>query len=422
VNNNFSYRLSGADRFQLFFDSVARKNTGTGNVIRAAITVNGIIPESGIRQSVSSNEAIAFLNSLSLDKKWYAPLYRFVQTGRSYQVGDLLTFHKGENPWHGINAGLTRDCSLFSGAPVHIDVVYGTDVTHVIFSASHVLMDYAGMENLLATFTEMKSPFAYTQREVAGKSFAGKFMDAIHATSFVASLSSRNMRRLKGKRSNGKPLLCRLELTAEETQKVKLRAENDIKVNALSFFLGCSVFALSHHEELLTGNGNYFIAVPVERRPAADKNVLLSNYLSFIYFQATQPDAKNVKDISADIFHQMISQAKKNIPGKFASLLDLFRFIPAPVYRAFIDLPGNGHSGTFAFSLLTNSRLEDKTFMGFPVIDVTHYAPVISPPGLNIVFTEFGGRLKIILSFDGGRISATDATRLLNSIRKNLLG
>jgi hypothetical protein len=421
VNKSTSYPLGGADAFQLFFDRLARKRAGVGNVIRAAIVVDGEIPEQAFRSAVNSNRALLELSSLCLKRKWYSPFRALGRSKRAPIPENIFSFHAGD-PVAAISSALARDCSFANGSPVFVDVIPLVHQTCVIISANHVLMDYAGMENLIASFSGAAPPFYLPQKDGPGKSFFKKLKGAIEATLFVASVSGWNMKRLSLNTGKGKAALEKLELSADETQHVKFRAADEMQSGALPFYLGCSLFSLCSLKKLLAGSGRYFIAVPVERRPAAGRNAILSNYISFLYFHAGARELKSIKDVSLAFTQQMVSQARKNLPEKFSSLLDLFRFVPDPLYRAFINLPSNGHSGTFAFSLLSGSRLENNSFMGFPVADVTHYAPVVSPPGLNIVFTEFKGRLKIILSFDESRITRESAHELLAGIRKNLLG
>jgi len=193
-----------------------------------------------------------------------------------------------------------------------------------------------------------------------------------------------------------------------------------MNASALSFFLGCSLFSIGKNQKLLVGK-NYFVPVPMDRRPASCRNSLLSNFISFIYFKAKDSELESLKASVDLISKQTISQARKNIPQKFSSLLDIFRFVPDPFYKAFIDLPSMGHGATFAFSLLSNSGLEGKKILGYKVSDVTHYAPVISPPGLNVIFSEFNGRLKILCSFDKGRITRDEVKSYLETLKLNLL-
>ena len=422
MNGKTKYRLNGADRFQLFFDSIARKKTGIGNVIRAVVTLGGNISEGDFRKNISSNEAALFLLSLSLKKKRHSTLFHFEQKIVSPDLGEFISFHSKEKSETVLEQALARDCNLITGSPFHIDVVYDLDKTHIIFSVNHTLMDYAGMENLLGSVFANQRIIHSTEQRRSEKSFFVKFRETVEATFFVAARTAWNMRRLSVKSDKCKAAFERLEFTITETEKIKQITSGEIGTNALSFYLGCSLFSLSRHNEMLTGEkGIYFIAVPLVRRPAEYKNAVLSNFHSYIYFHAKADEIVNVRDISLSFSRQMIMQARRKFPEKFSTLLDLFRFIPASVYHSFIALPTNGQAGSFAFSLLANSRLENKSFGDCPVADVTHYAPVITPPGLNIVFHEFAGKLKIILSFDESRMTKSQARVFLDSIRKNLI-
>jgi hypothetical protein len=417
VSKRISYPLNGADRFQLYFDSIARKNTGTGNVIRAAITLEGIVSEEMIRKSIEENEWVRFLSTISLRKNSLSVLYKFESEPGSRQVH--VTFHSGtleEIMPHLV----TKDCDLQTSTPMYVDVVYGTGKTHLIFSISHVLMDHYGMENLLSSFAGEKNLVAFSP-PVNKKSLFKKFADAIPATMFVSRRSGRNMKRLKGNNSLAKATFELIEFSSEETIRIRSKMTGGMKTNALPFLLGCSLFSISKHSNLLTGK-NYFVPVPMDRRPASCKNNLLSNFISFLYFSAKDADVESLENIIGAISTQMIFQARKNIPAKFTSLLDIFRFVPAAVYKAFIELPGNGHSATFAFSLLSGSKLERKEMMGHKVLDVMHYAPAISPPGLNVICSEFNGRLKVLCTFDERRIAKDNVVSYLDTLKLNLLG
>ncbi len=415
-----TFTLSGADRFQLFFDNVSRKNTGTGNVIRAMVVVDGVIPENKFHELVERNEAILFLSNLSLVRKWFSPVYKWKLSGTKSKK-QILSIHKSGVVNNIVRRLQSKDCS-FDECPIYIDIVYGSSQTSVFISANHALFDYSGMENLLSIISGDSSDIVLKKTLAVEGSFLKKMTDAIAAALFIAKRSGRNIRRLLKNKDNPKAALGFIELSKEETQKTSLRHHHEIKTGLLPYYLGNVVYSLSGFESLLSHRkGDFFVAVPIDRRPVSHKNVLLSNYLSFIYFKVKFDEIESVKNVAGVFSKQMIQQGRKRIPEKFRSLLYLFRFLPDFIYRTFIELPGKGHSNTFAFSLLANSGLENKLFMGLPVRDVTHFPPVISPPGLNIVFTEFNGRLKIICSFDESRITRDQVNNLLEAIGRNLL-
>ena len=283
-------------------------------------------------------------------------------------------------------------------------------------------MDYVGVENLLASISgNMQNLILDKPLKVEG-TFFKKFADAVSATAYVAARTSWNLRRLKKNSQVPKASSLVYELSKAESAKVKQYLQTEIKVASLPFFVASTVLALHKDNALLTDiGGDFFIAVPLNRRPASHKNVLLANYLSFVYFHIQDAAMSEVKKIAGIFNSQMIEQARKKLPEKFISLMELFRFLPPIIYRLWMNLPTKGESATFAFSLLSNSCLENKSFMGFTVVDVVHYPPIISPPGLNIVFTEFQSQLKIIISFDENRITKSQVQNFITELKTNLL-
>jgi len=414
--------MNGADRFQLFFDRTTRRTTGVGNVIRAQVKLQGIIPENQFVDLVATHDGIKLLASICPKRNWYSTLYKW-KAKNPADANNILRFHKNKNATSTIEELLCDDCSLKAGFTFRIDVVYDVDLfTHVLLSINHTLMDYAGVENLLASISGNMENLILKKPLKGERTFLKKFADAVSATAYVAARTSWNLRRLKKNNQVAKASIVVTQLTSIESTNVKQYLQTEIKTTALPFFVASAVLALHKNNTLLTDiAGDYFIAVPLNRRPASHKNVLLANYLSFVYFHKQDAAIAEIKKLSASFNSQMIEQARKKMPEKFISLMDLFRFLPPVIYWAWMNLPTKGHSATFAFSLLNNSCLENKSFMGFPVLDVIHYPPVISPPGLNIVFTEFQAQLKIIISFDENRITKSQVQNFIAELKTNLL-
>lgn len=414
--------MNGTDRFQLFFDRTTRRVTGLGNVIRAQVKVQGIIPEKLFVDLVRTHEGLKFLASIYPKRNWYSTLYKW-KTKNTSDATNILRFHKNKNAASIIDKLLGADCALKAGLTLRIDIVYDTDLfTHVFIAVNHALMDYAGVENLLASISGNMENLILEKPLKAEGTFFKKFADSVSATAYVAARTSWNLRRLKKNNQVAIASTIVTELSQAESTKVKQHLQTEIKSTALPFFVASAVLALHENNALLTDNGgDFFIAVPLNRRPTSHKNVLLANFLSFVYFHKQDAAMSEVKKLSASFNSQLIEQARRKLPEKFISLMELFRFLPPIIYRLWMNLPTRGESATFAFSLLNNSCLENKMFMGFPVLDVVHYPPVISPPGLNIVFTEFQAQLKIIISFDENRITKSQVQNFIAEIKTNLL-
>ncbi len=414
--------MNGADRFQLFFDRITRRTTGCGNVIRARITIDGIIPENHFRELINSNKALRFLAGRYPKREWYSTIYRW-KVNKQVDTSRILSIHSEQNAEVKIQQLLATDCTLKPGDSIKLAVVYQkNERTHIIISVNHSLLDYAGMENLIASVAGISKNIIPEKQLKSEGTFIKKFKDTVSATAYVASRTSWNLRRLNKNIQQPKHCIEVFEFTTEESSKIKQHLQNEIKSTALPFFVAVSLAAIHNNKNLLTDkSGDFFIAVPLDRRPASHKNVLTGNYLSFVYFHKADSEMSDIRSLTVTFGAQMIQQARKAIPEKFISLLELFRFLPPAIYWAWMNLPTKGNSTSFALSLLSNSALEKNTFMGFKVIDVTHYPPVISPPGLNIVFTEFRSQLKIIISYDEKRISKSQIQDFIIEVRKNLL-
>lgn len=414
--------MNAADRFQFFFDTVARKTTGCGNIIRAEITLEGIVAEKKLRDLIASNKEIQTLSRMYVQRKWHSTLYSF-QIKTHVDIHSILHFYQDDAIEQKLVIELSSDCDLHKSSAVRIAVFYlSNETTKIIISVNHTLLDYVGMENLIASLSGNTAEVILEKKLKTEGSFYKKFADTVMATAYVAKRTSWNLRRLKTNTLQPKPCLEVVALSIEESKCVKQNLQSKIKSTALPFFIASSVFALRRYAALLTDKrGDFFIAVPLNRRPLSHQNVLIGNYLSFVYFHQMDTAIGDIKSLTASFNSQMIEQARKGMPQKFASLLQLFRFLPPIIYHWWMNLPTLGQSASFAFSLLPESALATKTFMGFRVKDVTHYPPVISPPGLNIVFTEFRERLKIIISFDENRMTKEQAQLFVSDIRKNLL-
>lgn len=406
--------MTGADRFQLFLDSTGRKKTGTGNVITTELCLEGFVDKEIISENILSNKAIQFLSSLKAVRNFYSPKL-FWKSGNKSEAEALITFHDLEYKNIPPRQILNRDCPPSKQAAIHVDVFYTTN-THIFISVNHSLLDFSGMELLLKSLLGVDENLFLQKQDSTKKSFLKSFIQTIQATFFVAAKSGWNIHKLNKKKGASIPAFQSIYVTEEEWNKSKNKSKS------LPLFLSISIMALANQKGL-SGNTPLplFIPVPLNRRTEEFKNVLLSNRLSFLFFRINPNEMLETQSLEKNILSQMINQAKENIPEKFGSLMNVFSFLPAFIYKAFLNLPSRGHSSTFAFSSLPVSTLEREDFWGFKILDFTHYPPFLSPPGLNLVFMEKAGGIKIISSFDERRISRDDVNLLLNDIRSNLI-
>lgn len=407
--------MTGADRFQLILDENGRKKSGIGNVLRTHIITKGHLPENEIKERFLKNEGIKFLLNTSLSKKWNSPITKW-KNKEILNASELISFYHSDDINILLNDFLKRDCNIKTGTALSLDIVYESNQkTHFIFSVNHTLIDYAGFEMLLRSFSSGQNEYELNEKINKRYSFSRNIINTIKATAFVAARSGWNIQCLK--KTMAKPVLA---FHSIEISKTKLKNTNR-KVNGIPLYLASTIFAWSRQKNYQEMKDlPLFIPTPVERRFGKSKNALRSNYLSFLFFRIDKIDITDIQNLSEKILKQLILQAKLNIPDKFQSLLDVFAYLPDSIYKAFINLPSKGKSSTFAFSSLPISFLQSGDFCGQSVENYTYYPPFLSPPGINIVFMEMKEGLKIITSFDVNRISKEEVTLLLAEIKNSL--
>ncbi len=409
--------MTGSDRFHLFLDRYGRKISSTGNVVKARIVLEGKVDKQLILEKTAGNKALQFLASTFPEKKRYSPEIVWKQRF-SDNPARLISFHEISSRGEISAAMMERDCDFSGDAPLHIDIYYEKDTqTHFILSVNHSLLDHTGMELLLQHISGENTDLLLQKNEDAEISLLKKFIDSVSITFFVAGKSGWNIQRFARRQGSALPSCEEIVITKQELEQNK----NNQSPGGLPDYLASLVHSITQDKTLFEKAGRpVFIPVPLDRRTSAFKNVLLSNRMSFLFFRADQNEFNDIGELRKSFLQQMLNQARKGMPQKFESLLSLFRFLPAFIYKAFLNLPSKGNSSTLAFSSLPASFLEKGTFLGHKVRDYTHYPPLLSPPGMNVVFMEFRGGLKIIVTFDRHCIGADRIRTLLSDVKQKL--
>lgn len=407
--------MNGADRFQLSLDNSGRKKNGIGNVVRTHICVQGMIPAEVIKSRIFQNTAVKFLNSINPKRKWFSTKYYWTKSSRQ-KIDEVLSLHTVDEPTPIIEKLLQHDCDFLQNKQIHIDVVYEKkERTHVILTVNHSLLDYTGIELLLQSISTNEMISDLEKKTNKPNSFIKKFIETVQVTFFVAARSGWAIQALKKSDSPAIPASQSILLLNSEWP------DSRHKHKGLALYLAGVCKSLNDHPHLLEKPGlDMFVPTPLDRRTAEQKNTLLSNHLSFLFFKIQSKDLVDLEKTRKLLLQQILLQAKRNIPAKFQSLMNLFSYLPAWIYDAFINLPSKGKSSTFAFSALPKSFLANGSFMDYKVLDYTHFPPFLSPPALNIVFEEVNAGLKITTAYDQKRISQKELNSLLLDIKNNL--
>src|SRR5262249_54982887 len=99
--------------------------------------------------------------------------------------------------------------------------------------------------------------------------------------------------------------------------------------------------------------------------------------------------------------------------------LDFARYLPAPAYGFLARRPFSGEIASFIFS--NPGAISLDRFAGLEVIDAYPLPTVVSPPGLQMTFTRFRGRLRACVGDVGGAIDEGGASEIAGSLYRELL-
>jgi len=164
------------------------------------------------------------------------------------------------------------------------------------------------------------------------------------------------------------------------------------------------------------------IPVPIDLRRRGALGPTLSNHVTFLFFRVEPRQATSTGQVVSLLKEQMMDQMREGIPQSCATMMDLFRRVPLAAYARLVRRPSKGQIATFFFSDTGESCSGLETFLGHPVADAFHFAPVSRPPGVAVIFTRFRGRLAAVLSWAEGCLDESEQRLFEERLRAELLG
>ena len=246
--------MTGADRFQLFLDTDGRKNTGIGNVIKTHIILEGILTREHITEIISKNKAIEYLSSLTIKRKWYT-FKLFWVVDKKPKIDKIISYSESKTIQELISKALKYDCIPNNNSPIHFNAIIDTEQkqTHIIISVNHSLLDYAGMELLLKSFSKAFSNLILQKSPPKPFPILKRLLQTAQATAFVAKRSGWNIQRLGKTSASSIPIFRQIKISNEELQS----GNNSSETNNLPRYLACSIYALNKNTTIFNTRNSY---------------------------------------------------------------------------------------------------------------------------------------------------------------------
>jgi len=407
----FSYKISGADKFQFLLDTHIRRNQRSGNIIKLSIEVNGNIDVSELRRMVTTNEFLTQINSIDIEEgflkipRWKnGTILTPVKITEHIETDEGIVFTKEDSP----NTLL-------------IDLIHAQGNSVLLISIHHAIADNIGIQNIArviaGTIKPEGPPFADEEKETI--SFAQQLIHTLKATRLVFKKTPKRMAKLVA--TEAATGISTLDFDEEETRDIEENVvKNEARLSRSSFYLAATAMALK--QTIFADKGDsFFLPVPQNKRLRGDGKVTMGNHLSFLFYNIPFSKLNNLREATAFITEQMVQQLKEQSPRSYSYLLKTFRFLPLPVYDFFFKLPTKGAVCSFLFSDVGETLPEMKTFMGKEIVEVLNYPPNPCPPHITFVVMKHAGTLKIITSYNSKAINSDEITMFEDALTELLL-
>lgn len=418
--------LSGADYFQLVLDQHIRKHGMVGNVSRVVIELDGKLELAQLRKRLNTLVIFNWMKELRLKRAnlWKIPYWQRTPTEKDFPITEH--FQANQIPIEVLN----RDICAQSGTLFHIDLIQRVNGNSTfVFSVHHSLMDSKGVQLLMKMLGDDAIPEqveSYFPAEVPSKkSLIFKLKKSFEAKHFIEEFDFKNMATLL--EATPKAVLRSrfdtIQFTQEESKIINDNSRlNGSRFGNSAYYLACITRGLNHLlEKRGKGTGDFWAPLPQNQRLRGSKGPIFSNQLSFMFFRIPKAKLHSLPETIEDISKQMVHQVRIGFPQAYSTMMELFRRVPLFIYSFLIKNSSKGATASFSFSDVGEAWGDSKTFLGLPILDVSHIPANPYIPGFTVVFSQFNGALKVIVTHIEETIGDNEMEVFEQFLRRDLL-
>lgn len=408
--------LSGMDWVIAALDLMNRRRTGGSNASQVVLELHGDFDEEKFKQAVTGLVDLFPVVGGRLARCWnLAPYWAMPPAGVRVEVPvesqtvTAATLHEAlsqsiNTPFAGPESHLAF--KIFRLSPLHHFLVLRFD---------HCLLDAQGAEMLLDLLHCRIIGQAGSERmerisliEPAHLSdWMRKFEAGRQLIRLLRPLVNQKIRTLpRPVPLKGRGFRFRvIEFNEQETEAITANAEREAGFMMLMPYLLAS--ALESLDPVFKkrgeGAGDYLVTVSVDlRSPDMAQANLFFNHLSFLLFTIPTAIAGDRRQTVDLVKLQMYEQIKNGFPGALAESSMLMRILSRSLLGRLMLKPLNGEFASFSFSCVGKGGYRSAKFMNADVVNLFHMPLVPLPPGLGLVFNQYGTRMNATLTYLDG--------------------
>jgi len=325
-----------------------------------------------------------------------------------------------------------RDGELLRADVVEYDG--GRGGADVIFTWLHMLLDGHGSERFLAFLDGVASGARDPERLPAGEwedakvlGRAGERGERARAwQSYVEGLAAHSPHSLAGPLRRVRQALRYpvYTLDADRSVRVEARAaERAGFVTPALFYLAASIRA---HDAIFRARGvdpgSYVVPLPVNLRGKGTEGVVFRTRVSMMWFQVVPEQVDDLDGLVDELKRQRRDMLRHSMVENGVAAMDFARYAPSRVYSTMARRSFRGELCSFFFAFTGPFLAELEEFLGAPILNGFHAAPVPPSPGSAAIMSVRRGRLNVTHVHQHGLFSEGELSLFREQLFADLLG
>ncbi len=425
--------LSGVDWLVHALDHLTRRATGVGNTSQIVLSLDGRLSDAAVAWLADLGRRCPALSGRTRRDYNLAPYWSLLPPDQCppIRVTRDNASDDGADSIRRLSEPVNRG---WTGPREHVafSVVRGVDHDDLCMAFDHRLFDARGAEAFLGVCQDSwdagnsaplppVTPHPAHLDEWGRKFRAGQQTNRAfiqlgeHAPPRVLPLPAQ---------MRGRPFRFRL-LQFDEAESARIVETAQAQAGyllLLPFTLAASMAAL--HAEFRTrgiAGRDYIISVTVDMRPPGPVGpAVLFNHLSFVHFRIAADDADDFPRLVGTIRRQFFEQVKNGFSAHLRDAADLMRIAPLPALSRMMGVHFGGQIASCCFSHIGESGFQHPAFLGVPVRNLFHLPRMPVPPGIGLFFTQFRGRLNVVLTYLDGLLEDEAAAAMMTALSARL--
>jgi hypothetical protein len=438
--------LTGADCFLRAFDAEIRRFNGASHISQLVLRLGPGFDVGRFTDLVNAAADAQPMLRAAVRRRFGvgAPFYElagaFRRTKPEVVVHDLATPPDGDAALPPVFAQrLNERRSLRRGELLRFDVVRykgGEGGSDLAMSWLHQLFDGAGSEHFVRWLSAcdrgkqrldvLPQPGELSPAPPSPKTFGERGDAARRWQVWVDGFGAHPLRSLAGpRRRTPQALGCDL-ITLDESQTEFAVAEAGRRAGFMTPMLFYMAAAIRAHHAVARARGfdpvSYVVPLPVNVRPRGLEAAIFRTHVSLVWFQVLPEVVDDFDALVAELKSQRLAAIKAGHIENGLDAMSFARFAPAWLYTRMARSASPGEVCSFFFAYTGEFLSGESSFIGSPIRNAFHVAPVPASPGSCAAMSLREGRLNVSHVHQRGVFSDEERVLFGASLRSDLCG